>query len=212
MVQEGIIGLVRAAEKYDHRRGFRFSTYAYPWINQHLQRSTENRGSLISYPAHVIQEINTLHRVRMQEQEKTGQEPAVTHLAGLTGLEPDKINRLRRLSNITVSMNHPEAEETDLQMAANLPDPDSGRAQRESENSSLKRLLWDRLSMLEEREQTVICGRWGLDGRPQRTFAQLADQLQVSREWVRQLERTALKKLGREQLLSEAYELSQTPG
>jgi DNA-directed RNA polymerase sigma subunit (sigma70/sigma32) len=66
--------------------------------------------------------------------------------------------------------------------------------------------------MLEEREQTVICGRWGLDGRPQRTFAQLADQLQVSREWVRQLERTALKKLGREQLLSEAYELSQTPG
>jgi RNA polymerase primary sigma factor len=93
LVQEGIVGLIRAAEKYDFSRGFRFTTYAYSWINQHLQRATENRGSLINYPAHVVREINQLHRTRMTLQEKTGHDPGVQLLAEQTGFENSAISR-----------------------------------------------------------------------------------------------------------------------
>ncbi|MDJ0879370.1 MAG: sigma-70 family RNA polymerase sigma factor [Halieaceae bacterium] len=206
LVQDGIIGLIRAAEKFDVSRGFRFTTYAYPWINQHLQRATENKGSLITYPAHVVQEINQLHRARMAHVERTGHDPGIDLLSQETGFDADKVNRLRRLSNITVSIDHPEAEDNDLRHAASIPDPDSERAVEDTERNSVARLLWQHIDKLEEREQAVITGRWGLDGRPQRTFAQLADQLHVSREWVRQLEKSALKKLGEEARLNEAFE------
>ncbi|MEE4660756.1 MAG: sigma-70 family RNA polymerase sigma factor, partial [Halieaceae bacterium] len=206
LVQDGIIGLIRAAEKFEFSRGYRFTTYAYPWINQHLQRATESKGSLINYPAHVVQEINQLHRARMAHIERTGHDPGVETLSQETGFEADKVNDLRRLSNITVSIDHPEADENDLRHAASIPDPDSERAVEETEKSSVARLLWQHIDKLEEREQAVITGRWGLDGRPQRTFAQLADQLHVSREWVRQLEKSALKKLEQEVVLSEAFE------
>ncbi len=206
LVQDGIIGLIRAAEKFDVSRGFRFTTYAYPWINQHLQRATENKGSLITYPAHVVQEINQLHRVRMAYLERTGRDPGIELLAEETGFDSDKVNRLRRLSNITVSIDHPEAEDNDLRHASSIPDPDSERAVEDTERGSVAKLLWQHIDKLEEREQAVITGRWGLDGRPQRTFAQLADQLHVSREWVRQLEKSALKKLGEEARLNEAFE------
>lgn len=206
LVQEGIVGLIRAAEKYDFRRGFRFTTYAYSWINQHLQRATENRGSLINYPAHVVREINQLHRTRMTLQEKTGHDPGVQLLAEQTGFDLAKVNQLRKLGNITVSIDHGDAEENDLRIAANIADPDSGRALEELEHGSVRRLLWQHMDQLEERERQVLCGRWGLDGRPQRTFAQLADQLGVSREWVRQLEKSAMKKLGQQELLGQAFE------
>ena len=206
LVQDGIIGLIRAAEKFEFSRGYRFTTYAYPWINQHLQRASENKSSLITYPAHVVQEINQLHRARMIHQEQTGHDPGVDTLAEATGFDAEKVNRLRRLTNLTVSIDHPEAEDNDLRHAANLADPDSDRAIEAVNTSGIQRLLRQHVSQLEEREQAVITGRWGLDGRPQRTFAQLAEQLHVSREWVRQLEKTALKKLGQEAKLTEAYE------
>jgi RNA polymerase sigma factor (sigma-70 family) len=206
LVQDGIIGLIRAAEKFEFSRGYRFTTYAYPWINQHLQRATENKSSLITYPAHVVQEINQLHRARMAHIERTGHDPGVDLLVEATGFDRDKVNKLRRLTNITVSIDHPEAEDNDLRHAANIPDPDSDRAVDDADRNSVRKLLWQHIELLEEREQAVIMGRWGLDGRPQRTFAQLADQLHVSREWVRQLEKSALKKLSQEVKLTEAYE------
>ena len=205
LVQDGIIGLIRAAEKFEFSRGYRFTTYAYPWINQHLQRAAENKSSLITYPAHVVQEINRLHRARMAHIEKTGHDPGTDRLEEETGFDRDKINQLRRLTNITVSINHPEAEDNDLRHAASIPDPDSERALDQADQASVGRLLRQHIGQLEEREQVVITGRWGLDGRPQRTFAQLADQLHVSREWVRQLEKSALEKLSQEVRLSEAH-------
>ena len=161
LVQDGIIGLIRAAEKFEFSRGYRFTTYAYPWINQHLQRATENKGSLITYPAHVVQEINQLHRARMAHIEKTGHDPGTDRLAEATGFDADKVNQLRRLTNLTVSIDHPEAEDNALRHAASIPDPDSERAVEDAEKSSVRKLLWRHIEQLEEREQAVITGRWG---------------------------------------------------
>lgn len=206
LVQDGVIGLVRAAEKYDYRRGFRFTTYAFNWINQHLKRSSEGRGSLITYPSHVTQEINQLHRIRSQHQEKTGKDASTDELVQQSGFDLGKVRRLRSLTNITVSLDQPAAgqDDNDWKLGDSLEDPNSTRAVQRAEQGSLKGLLMKKIGKLEAREQAVIFGRWGLDGQRQRTFSQLAEELHVSREWVRQLEKSALKKLGEEAALGDA--------
>lgn len=205
LVQEGIIGLVRAAEKYQSSRGFRFTTYAYPWINQALQKASEGRGSLITYPSHVIQDVNALHKVRMTDREASGREPGINRLAELSGLPQEKVMRLRSLNNLTVSIDHPEDEDPQLASASRIEDPDSYRAQNEADQRSLTRLLERSIDLLGSREQTVIRARWGLDGRSKQTFSQLAEQLDVSREWVRQLEQSAIKKLAEGSDLQQAF-------
>jgi RNA polymerase sigma factor (sigma-70 family) len=206
LVQNGMAGLVRAAEKYDFRTGFRFSTYAYNWINQYIQRACAGNGSLIKYPAHVQQEVNHLHRLRLSYREQHGFEPSLEKLAALADMAVKDVLRLRQLTNMTVSLDEPVYDDNESSLEAMLPDPDSGAAVAITEQHLLNRLIGKRLALLTELEQKIIRGRWGLDGHETLTLAQMAEQLSVSREWVRQVEKTALGKLKEDPKLLQASE------
>jgi RNA polymerase sigma factor (sigma-70 family) len=195
LVQEGIFGLIRAAEKYDHDKGFRFSTYSFNWITQAVRRAVGNYGGLIRYPTHVQEKVSKLYREKIEWQARSGAEPDDTELATATGLTLAETRDLLKLRNQAVSLDGSPGEETgslyDL-----LPGSADDEAGRPAEIHSLHRLIIEELGeSLEPVEQDVIIARWGLrHGRPL-SRAEMADRLRVSTERVRQLENSALSKL-----------------
>jgi len=147
-----------------------------------------------------------LHRVRNEIMERTGQEPSVIQLAELTGFSEAKVRDLRQLTNLTVSIEIEDEDDGPMIPESALLDDDANPTIESAQNSSLKRLITRQLQKLDGREQLILTARWGLDGRPTRTLAQLADQLEVSRELVRQLEKSALRKLQVDAALNDAFQ------
>ncbi|MEH6592346.1 MAG: sigma-70 family RNA polymerase sigma factor [Halioglobus sp.] len=205
LAQDGCAGLLRAAEKYDYRLGYRFSTYAYNWINQQLQSSYKRHSSLVGYPANVQAEINHLYLCRMGYREAHGIEPGFDELAQLAKMPVEKVQKLRKLTNITVSLDQPITGSSELNWAETLPDVEAQATSRPAEEMLMNRLVHRRMENLEEMERHVVSARFGLLGREPLTLRELAQELDISSEWARQLEKSALAKLRGDKQLEEAF-------
>ena len=195
LVQEGTLGLIRAAEKFEYEKGFRFSTYCFNWITQAVRRYVGDAGTLIRFPTHVQEQIGRLYKERYAEQARTGQEADAETIAANAGMDPDKARELLQLRNLTVSLDAPKFDEDDETLVDGLVGETFGEAGDDAEQASLGNFLGIAISRLEANERQVVLARWGLQNGPPLSRAEIADKLGVSREWVRQLERSALKKL-----------------
>ena len=205
LVQEGVIGLLRAAEKYQYKTGNRFSTYAFNWISQAVRRLNTEQGAVLRYPTHVQEQINRLYRIRSQRW-AIGEQMTSAELALETGLSDSKVRELLALRNLPTSLNAPVHDE---EGASTLGDTLEGGPYIAQEDSawrvSLGKLLQKRLGKLDPAEAEVVERRWGLDGSAPMSRAQLAEKLSVSREWIRQLETNALRKLKGDPVIADTY-------
>ena len=205
LVQEGVIGLLRAAEKYQHSTGNRFSTYAFNWISQAVRRLNVDQGPVIRFPTHVQDQINRLYRIRSQRWER-GETTRCADLARESGLDESKVRELLALRNLPTSLETPVHGYDGSSTLGETLEGGPYILQEESAwRVSLGKLLHKRLEKLDPVEAEVVARRWGLDGTAPMSRAQLAEKLSVSREWIRQLETNALRKLQRDPLIADTY-------
>jgi RNA polymerase sigma factor (sigma-70 family) len=206
LVQEGTLGLIRAAEKYDHRKGFRFRTYCFNWITQAVRRHVGDTGNMIRYPTHVQEQVSKLYRLRLEEKQRTGVEPTEAELAEAAGMTLEKARDLLQLRNIGVSLDAPQYDDEETTLLDAMPGGPFAASESDAETESLHERLLSEMTMLDTTEREVVVARWGLHAGPPLTRAEIADKLSVSREWVRQLERSALAKLSRNERIRAAFE------
>jgi RNA polymerase sigma factor (sigma-70 family) len=206
LVQGGMPGLIRAAEKYHHERGYRFSTYAYNWVNQSIRQVVENTQGIVRYPGKINEQVSRLYRERLNYVSTNGSEPSKRYLAQRLEMEPEALQRLEQANNLAVSMDtRVNSWDEGLSLAETLPGDTFDATTRDAEIQSLNHCLLHKLEVLQPDEQQVVTLRWGLEQLPPLTRTEVADRMQVSVEWVRQLERSALGKLRQDKGLGETY-------
>ena len=195
LIQEGNLGLMKAAEKFEPERGFKFSTYATWWIRQSITRAIADQGRTIRIPVHLVESINRVKKTAGDLLRKNGREPTVEEIAVRLDMEPARVRELLQLAQDPISLETPVGDEEDAHLEDFIQDEEAGVPVDEAGRQLLRRELFSVLKSLTPREERVIALRFGLEDGRARTLEELGKVFNVSRERVRQIEATALRKL-----------------